>query len=531
VLLLSFAAGAEAATLDLAGGVLSYTAATGIANAFSVAVSGGSYTIDDPAESAITLGAGALAAGCVNVDANTVSCPRTSVTGWNLNLGDQNDSASLAPVTEPATVRGGIGNDTLFGGAAADTFTWFPGDGSDFIDGGPGADTFNVTASNAIETFGVTPISGGFHFTRDVAAITMDVVSVEILTLQALGGDDTVNTRGLASTSQSFDGGVQTSADVLNYDSAGACATQTATTIQSIGSQPVTYSGFETVNVLNSCLVTPATLDIASGVLSYTAGFGVPNALAVSLSASAYTIDDASEPAIALGSGAVAAGCFSLDLNTAVCPRSAIGSWNVSLGDQSDSANLSAVLEPITIRGGQGNDLLIGGANNDTFLWFPGDGSDTIEGGFGADVLAFTGANISENIGVNALPSGFQVTRDVAAISLQVTGVEGLSLQLLGGDDTVTTRPLPFTSQTIDAGTQAGGDTLSYDGGGTACTSQTPGSFQTGGNAPVTFTGFETVTLVGQCATPVPLPVTARVLMVALLGAAVTGRAGRRARL
>src|SRR5262249_20593998 len=198
--------------------------------------------------------------------------------------------------------------------------------------------------------------------------------------------------------------------DTLNYNTGGICATQGVSSFQTLGAQPVNFSGFEAVNLQNQCTAFPATLDFVSGVLFYSAGSGDVNALSVSLASGIYTIDDTGTPAIQPTTNATAVGCANVDANTVTCPRSAISSWNVSLGDQADTANLAAVLEPTTIRGGTGNDTLTGGANADTFLWNPGDGSDFVDGGPGADSFSFTAANINENLGVSATPNGFVLT-------------------------------------------------------------------------------------------------------------------------
>jgi hypothetical protein len=273
----------------------------------------------------------------------------------------------------------------------------------------------------------------------------------------------------------------------------------------------------------------PSTVDLSAGVLSYTAGNGVTNALTVSLSAGTYTIDDNGEPALTLGAGAAAAGCLNLDANTLTCPRSAISSWNVQLGDGDDTANLTAILEPTTIRGGTGSDTIVGGAGPDTFTWAPGDGSDVLDGGAGLDTLAFSTANINERFEIDPLPgNSFRLTRDVANIVMMVSNVESLNLQALGGDDSVLTHPLPLTSQMFDGGPQNTADSLTYDAGG-VCTTQAPGSFQTRGGAAVTYTNFESVTLINQCTNPaVPaLSGAMRILLVALLGLAGWRRARR----
>jgi hypothetical protein len=513
-----------AATLDISVAVVTYTAATGAVNSLTVSLAAGNYTIDDPGEATISLGPGATAAGCIALDANTVRCPRGAIASWNVSLLDQSDSANLSAVLEPTTIRGGTGNDTLVGGAGPDTFVWAPGDASDVLDGGPGVDALTFSGANINEHFAISAIPNGFQLTRDVASVVMSATNIEALSLQTLGGDDTVTTVPLVATSQTIDGGDQTTTDTLSYDAGGGCTTETATSLQTLGFQAVVFTNFEAVNLLNQCTVFPAALDLsAGGVLGYTAGTGAVNALTVSLAAAMYTIDDTGEPAITLGAGAVAAGCVNLDANTVRCPRSPITSWNVQLGDQADTANLSGILEPTTIRGGTGNDSLIGGAGPDTFVWFPGDQSDVLDGGPGPDTLVFNGANINEHFAINTLPgNSFQVTRDVASINLTVSNVETLSLLTLGGDDTIATHPLPFTRQTIDGGDQNTADTLTYDAGG-ACTVQAPGLFQTVGAGLLTFANVESVSLLNQCANPPAVPAlgpSTRVLLLALLGVA-----------
>jgi Ca2+-binding RTX toxin-like protein len=517
--ILLLASRSRAATLELSVTVLTYTAATGAANALTVSLSAGNYTIDDPGEAAISIGVAAAGAGCVALDANTVRCPRSAIASWDVSLGDQSDSANLSAVLEPTTIRGGTGNDTLIGGAGPDTFTWNPGDASDTLDGGPGVDALTFSGANINERFAISALPGGFQLTRDVASVVMSATNIEALSLQTLGGDDTITTVPLPATSQTIDGGAQNATDTLSYDAGGACTTETGSSLQSLGGQVVVFTNFEAVNLLNQCTTFPATVDISDGVLTYTAGTGATNALTVSRSFGSYTIDDTGEPAITLGAGAVGAGCVNIDANTATCPKSAVVLWNVQLGDHDDTANLSAITEPTTIRGGTGNDTLVGGAGPDTFTWFPGDASDVLDGGAGLDTLAFSGAAINEHFGINALPgNSFQLTRDVANIAMTVSNVEALNLQALGGDDTVATHPLPSTSQVIDGGPQNVIDTLNYDAGG-ACTTQTPGAFQSAGARPVTFTGFESVALVNPCAMAVPaLGHTGRLLLLALFG-------------
>src|ERR1700760_1430604 len=85
-----------------------------------------------------------------------------------------------------------------------------------------------------------------------------------------------------------------------------------------------------------------------------------------------------------------------------------------------------------TITGGRGNDQLVGGAGDDTFIWNPGDGSDTIEGQAGNDMMQFNGANIAEKIDIEANGSRVRFTRDVANIVMDVNGVENINFKALG---------------------------------------------------------------------------------------------------
>src|SRR5262249_30441348 len=98
--------------------------------------------------------------------------------------------------------------------------------------------------------------------------------------------------------------------------------------------------------------------------------------------------------------------------------------------------------------GGRGNGVMFGGDGNDTFVWNPGDGSDTVEGQAGADTLQFNGANISEKIDLSANGSRLRLSRDIANITMDVDGVETVNIAALGGDDTLTVNDLSGTDVT-----------------------------------------------------------------------------------
>ena len=82
---------------------------------------------------------------------------------------------------------------------------------------------------------------------------------------------------------------------------------------------------------------------------------------------------------------------------------------------------------------------------NDTSSGTPGDGSDTVDGQGGSDALAFNGSNIGENIDVSANGSRVRLTRNVAAITMDLAGIERTDVRALGGTDTVTVNDLSGT--------------------------------------------------------------------------------------
>ena len=133
------------------------------------------------------------------------------------------------------------------------------------------------------------------------------------------------------------------------------------------------------------------------------------------------------------------------------------------------------------LRGGDGADTLLGGAGNDlvdgnigadsaqlgsgadTFQWDPGDGSDTVDGQGGSDAVQFNGSNIGENIALVANGSHVQLTRNVAAITMDLDAIESANVRTLGGADNVTVGDLTGTGLKA-----ASIDLAAFDGTGDA---------------------------------------------------------------
>src|SRR5581483_1743348 len=141
-----------------------------------------------------------------------------------------------------------------------------------------------------------------------------------------------------------------------------------------------------------------------------------------------------------------------------------------------------------TLRGGDGDDLLQGGSGDDLvdgnrgsdtallgggddhFQWDPGDGSDSVEGQGGHDQLDFNGSNAAEKIELAANGSRVLLTRDVAAIALDLNGIEIANIRTLGSADTVTVGDLAGTGMktvNVDLGDPDGAaDTVIAQGTG-----------------------------------------------------------------
>ena len=121
-----------------------------------------------------------------------------------------------------------------------------------------------------------------------------------------------------------------------------------------------------------------------------------------------------------------------------------------------------------TITGSQDNDLVIGGrgtdvaklgAGDDTFVWNPGDGSDTVDGQAGNDTLLFNGANVAENMNISANGTHALLSRDVGAVTMDLSNVETVDVGALGGADTITVNDLAKTAVrnvNIDLGAAGG---------------------------------------------------------------------------
>ncbi len=109
------------------------------------------------------------------------------------------DSDSVFGSTGNDTILGNSGNDTLAGEAGNDLLIWNNGDGNDQLAGEDGDDTVQVTGSNiAGDDVQVTGSGTTTIFERlNLGVFRLEITTSEILEVNLLAGDDTINASGL----------------------------------------------------------------------------------------------------------------------------------------------------------------------------------------------------------------------------------------------------------------------------------------------------------------------------------------------
>jgi Ca2+-binding RTX toxin-like protein len=264
-----------------------------------------------------------------------------------LNGGNGNDI--LLGGADGDTIDGNAGADVAFLGTGDDAFVWDPGDGSDIVEGGTDRDELRFNGSAAAEIFAASANGSRLLFTRNLGIIVMDVDDVETLTVQALGGADTVTVNDLSATDVE-------SVDVdLGVGGVGDAAVDSVTVNATNNANVVRISG-------------------ASGgvsVLSPYVTVGIVDAEPANDS----LIVNASTGADLVSASTLASTSVALTLNGSTGADILVGSQG---GD--------------TIDGGSGDDRISGEDGNDTIDG--GADTDTIDGGAGID-SAVNGENVT----------------------------------------------------------------------------------------------------------------------------------------
>lgn len=361
----------------------------------------------------------------------------------NMNGGNDSFSATgnLAALIQ-ITVDGGTGNDTILGsngadvllggdgndfidgqqgndvallGAGNDVFQWDPGDGNDTVEGQDGTDSLVFNGSAGNEIFNVTANGNRVRLTRNIANITMDLNDVEGLTLNTLGGADTVTIGDLSGTDMT-----QVNVNLAAFGGAGDAAADTVIVTGTNGNNIIDVFGAGT---------SAAVLGL-SAVVNVTGSEGANDSLVVNALGGNDGITASTVPA----------GVVKLILDGGAGNDTILGSQGADVilgGDGNDF-----------VFGDNGNDVAFLGAGDDRFEWNPGDGNDTIEGQAGADSLLFFGSNASENFNVVANGGRVLLLRDVANVTVDFDDLESVEVRTLGGADNVTVGDLTGTDLT-----------------------------------------------------------------------------------
>ena len=324
---------------------------------------------------------------------------------------------------------GNKGADTALLGAGDDTFVWNPGDGSDKVEGEAGLDALQFNGAGVDEKIDVTNNAGRLKFFRDVGNVTIDAGTLERVNFEAGGGVDTITVGDLS--------GTVVKEVNLDLDKEGS----------PLAGTPDHAADKVTVNGRGS-----------SENIGVTGSNG-----SVTVSGLAATVKI--QRAEAIDSLVVKAngGNDHLDAQQMVTPMLLTldgGTGN----DEIDGSNRADLLV-----GGDGDDEVVGhkgddkallGAGNDEFEWVPGDGSDTIEGGTGTDLLDFDGADVDENIDISNNNGRMRFFRNVASVTMDTNDLENVLFEALGGKDNVVVHNLAGTDVKqvkVDLGRVEGG--------------------------------------------------------------------------
>ena len=246
-------------------------------------------------------------------------------------------------------ITGGRGNDTALLGAGDDTFVWNPGDGSDTVEGQDGIDTLVFNGANINEKIDISANGGRARFTRDVAAITMDLNDVERINFAALGGADTITVDDLS----------RTDVTQVKIDLAVRPGAVSAT------ARPIPSS--------STARRQRPDPDVSGRLIRRRQRIAGPG-------------DDRPAPKAPTTAGGQALGrqrhdrCFGAHAGEVNGLTLDGGAGNDTITGSKGADMLIGGAGNDTVIGGLGNDVAFLGDGNDTFIWNPGDGSDTVEG-------------------------------------------------------------------------------------------------------------------------------------------------------
>jgi Ca2+-binding RTX toxin-like protein len=476
--LLAFPRAAHAAaTMDIAGGVATYTAGPYIINNLTVTFdgTGNTFTFQETGET-ITLGGGATGAGCTGSGTNTVVCPGASITAFTVNLQDRDDTFTLVGTTTvPATVNGGAGNDTITtnggvdtlngnegndtltgargndvmtGGAGTDRMIWNNGDGSDIMDGDGDSDTVEVNGSTtAGDHFTIAPNGTRVRFDRvNLGLFNLDILA-EALVINGGDGDEQITgTVGLAPLiTMTYNGGLGNDifvggdgVDTLNGNEGNDTITGARgndVMVGGDGDDTLIWNNGDGSDIMDG----DGGNDTVQVNGSTTVGDHftiVPNGTRVRfdrVNLGLFNLDILAE-ALEINGGdgdEQITGTVGLAPLITMTYNGGLGNDIFVGGDGVDTLNGNEGNDTIT--GARGNDIMVGGDGDDTLIWNNGDGSDIMDGDGGNDTVQVNGSTTAGDHFTIA-PNGTRVRFDRVNLGLFNLDILAEALEINGGD-------------------------------------------------------------------------------------------------
>src|SRR5262245_18453407 len=325
------------------------------------------------------------------------------------------------------TLLGRGGNDQVFGESGLDSLVWNAGDGSDLLEGGADADTLQILGSAAADILSLSANVDRVLLSHNLSSF-LNINDVETLGLGVAGGNDTVTVNDLTGTDLT----------TVNVD---------------LGVNGLGDAGVDSVIVNATSAADVEQAAAVNGTVQVTGLAAQVNITQSEAANDTLTING-------LGGTDTLSGSVGL---------AALVKLTLDGGDGSDTLNGGNGADTLiggngndTIDGNGGNDTAFMGSGNDTFVWDPGDGSDVVEGQDGFDTLLFNGAPGAEIFAASSNGGRLLFTRNVGNIVMDTDDIENLTLNALGGIDTVTINdlaPTDVTNVNFNLGVNGAGDT------------------------------------------------------------------------